>query len=358
MKLITKPTRVNLSYHLTDFQACGHVRAIYPAMIFNNCSMHPTCHPSATFRDRLSPMEGEYTNIQFAVFNRIEQPIYVEAIKELKKVMGDNIRIVYDIDDDLLNVPKWNVAHKFFVDRKADIVSAITASDIISVSTEHLGAMLYHYNPNIVVNPNHLPRFIFGNAEYIPTNNKKLRILYAGSSSHFDYNDTGESDFPKELYEYIEKTKDKYEWVFMGDAPKEFKENDVVKFVDWVPVIHLAAKLKQIQPDVAIAPLADHIFNRSKSNIKALESVACGFPILPFNVGPYEGIPHAVNGTEGLIEALEVVHKDRGNLEQIWYDQYDHLSPNLFWEENSNWLKYINRLTRAGYSTEFSDACE
>ena len=55
----------------------------------------------------------------------------------------------------------------------------------------------------------------------------------------------------------------------------------------WVPVGEYPNRFASWGWDIAIAPLADHVFNRSKSNIKMLEAASMHIPCLVSNIQPY-----------------------------------------------------------------------
>jgi glycosyltransferase involved in cell wall biosynthesis len=54
---------------------------------------------------------------------------------------------------------------------------------------------------------------------------------------------------------------------------------------------------RAIDFDIALAPLRPHVFNQSKSNLKALEAAALGIPIVASDCGPYpEFVEHGKTG--------------------------------------------------------------
>lgn len=76
-----------------------------------------------------------------------------------------------------------------------------------------------------------------------------------------------------------------------------------------VPLEQLGSQLTRF--DIGIAPIVDHPFNASRSNIKVKEYAAAGVPWLASPIGPYEGLGEKQGG--------RLVPDDR------WYEELDRL---------------------------------
>ena len=100
--------------------------------------------------------------------------------------------------------------------------------------------------------------------------------------------------------------------------------------------------MKSINADVAYAPLIKHDFNRSKSNIKAKEYVACNIPGVYSNVTPYENLTLTCDTDEQIIDNIEKLANDDDYRKEVAEKDHEILRPYLFWEENDNLKKYIN----------------
>ena len=60
---------------------------------------------------------------------------------------------------------------------------------------------------------------------------------------------------------------------------------------------NLVEYLHTLDFDIGIAPIAYHVFNKSKSDIKALEYAALGIPVVASDFGPYAAsVTHGVTG--------------------------------------------------------------
>jgi len=152
---------------------------------------------------------------------------------------------------------------------------------------------------NITVIPNQPPKTWIGRMfdRKCTSNNydkyrKKPRIMYAGSSSHFDcQNNNKQNDDMTHVIDNIIDTIDKYQWVFLGGIPtqlKKYVQSGKIEFHKWVHLHDYPEKVKELKINAMVAPLADNIFNRCKSNIKYLEGCALGIPVICQDLVTYD----------------------------------------------------------------------
>jgi hypothetical protein len=101
------------------------------------------------------------------------------------------------------------------------------------------------------------------------------------------------------------------DWVFLGMCPPALRRY-AAEFHAMVPVAQWPAKLASLGLDLAVAPLADHPFNRAKSDLKVLEYGVLGIPVAASNVGPYRQTPAMlVDDEASWIEVVRTVARDR-----------------------------------------------
>lgn len=268
------------------------------------------------------------------------------------KRLNPTKRVIYEIDDDLLNIPEWNFAYGYYHDNRPYIEKILRLVDGIICSTNELKKLLSPYNSRIYVSQNHLPKFIWGDVHSNTVGEldkfQKRRILYAGSHNHFDTKGGSKGDFSPDLVDFVKKTTDKYQWIFVGGIPTELKGNDDILHHEWKAVIEYPAFLKWLRPDITLAPLDDIQFNKSKSNIKLLESAALGVPCLASNIEPYQGSPHLCDSSEHMIDMIETLANDPKLRQKVWRDQYGSVEKQLFWEDNDyhNLLDHVNKHLR------------
>lgn len=167
-------------------------------------------------------------------------------------------------------------------------------SNGLIVSTEYLRDELEIVNPNVWVIPNAIDFDIWDKLKE-PKKKKgdKVRIGWAGGGSHIDD------------LEYIEQVVnlmlDKFtniEFVFLGGViPSLRNKKRVSGLYKWYPINEYPQMIKDLQIDIAIAPLRDNLFNRAKSNLRWLEYSALKLPTVASDVEPYRKcIEHGKTG--------------------------------------------------------------
>lgn len=222
---------------------------------------------------------------------------FITLLFKKSKLLG--IKLIYEIDDDLLNIDKTHRAYNYYSKKQPYIKYLIKNADIVTVSTENLKNKLYGINKNIFIIPNVLT------ADWDIDINKKVhssnefKIGYMGTHSHHeDLNlikdaiiDIKEDYLNKNIkiiFELIGGTAEKLEWANKLPIPKDSTlYPDFVKF------------LKQTDWDIAVAPLADNNINSSKSPLKYVEYTGLGVPGVYSDIGPYKDC--ISNGKNGLL---------------------------------------------------------
>jgi hypothetical protein len=206
------------------------------------------------------------------------------------KVMKDlGMKIIYDLDDNLWAVPATNPASTTFKAVREGLIVIASRCDLITVSTPSLQtavrtAMAHSgvTGLRIEVVPNMIDLNWFHQPQ-VPKDKEKVILGWAGSNTH-----AGDIGYAWEaLPSALAKVPNLY-MEFVGMAPPASIANHPrVRQRDWVGVGEFPARFSSWGWDICIAPLEDNRFNRSKSNIKMLESGAVGAVCLVSPVGPY-----------------------------------------------------------------------
>lgn len=197
---------------------------------------------------------------------------------------------VYELDDDLMNVPDTNPGFFLYSDPEIqnNIKCCIQAADAVTVSTEKLGEMVSKLNGNVHVIPNTVHSWLL---DYNRKRNERLTIGWAGSGTHhldWSYNESP-------IRRFLERDQ-RVEFHEIGaDYGSSFRLGNRYRNSKWVEGTENL--WKSIDFDVGLGPLKPHIFNRSKSPIKALEYGVLGIPIVASDFGPYSAyVEHGVTG--------------------------------------------------------------
>lgn len=268
---------------------------------------------------------------------------------------------VFNIDDltDYRFIPMYNRGRRAFIGDKAqgNIKKMMNNSDFILTTTGYLRQKFHEcYDiplENILCIPNLLPRWWIGSyfhpkecLENFRAFKKKPRVGIVSSLSHYNisgvkqdknglaafedknpdgsvvwHNEKNEVVDEKELQDItddfdtvidvIRKTIDEVQWVVFGYSPpkleKEIKAGKI-EIHPAVPIMNYPAALNALHLNAIVAPLvADSEFNKSKSNIKFLESCAIGVPLYApdmITYSPYMPKAQLYSSSDELLEKV------------------------------------------------------
>jgi glycosyltransferase involved in cell wall biosynthesis len=197
----------------------------------------------------------------------------------------DRSRLVYELDDDLLGVdpsngPAWDFFSKPEI--RSNIKRNIQCADLVTVSSPSLAEAVSQLNPNVAIIPNYVPAWLLR----IPTPNIPdglTTVGWGGGASHaMDW-----AEAESEVARFVFRTRN-VEMHLMGWLPKDLWRRlpeSRRRHTEWIE--ELPDLYRKMDFHIGVAPLRAHVFNRSKSHIKALEYAALGIPSVCSNVGPY-----------------------------------------------------------------------
>lgn len=232
----------------------------------------------------------------------IGQRVNMDGPTELWRMMatgefGKRPRLVYEIDDDLFNVPASNPVFGHFnrPEIQDNIRQCMAVADVITVSTEPLAKEVKRQlsrkigsdvRPGKVqVIPNALPSMAYRADAPSPRDPGGIvTVGWAGSSSH-------EEDFDEvaqPLGRFL-KRNPKAKFLQIGARfPSVAKRAPAgqLDFLGWQGDIARYYQALDLF-DIGIIPLRPSVFNQSKSDIKLLEYAARRVPIIASDAGPY-----------------------------------------------------------------------
>jgi len=263
--------------------------------------------------------------------------VYATAIMQQR-----GIRVAYDVDDDLWAIPDWNPLKALWTGSMyKNLTSMIRLADVVTTTTEQLGATLELLNHRVQVIPNALPREAFSDCDR--SAHTGIRVGWAGSATHDKDLEQVHAALAQLLLDRPDVT-----LVFMGWCPPVWADYRArVESRPWVQPPMYYRELESLDLDVFIAPLADCAFNRSKSDVKLLEAAAMGWPIVCTDFGPYAGGPDVVPGIrvpldrpDRWVEALTTLIRDAELRRMFGLDAWRHVSKHRTIDDTGpRWLR-------------------
>jgi glycosyltransferase involved in cell wall biosynthesis len=240
---------------------------------------------------------------------------FIAAARQLGKV------VVFEIDDLLTKTPRSNPVYPYSMRIAGDLIHVAREADFITTSTapllEELAEEVADAPTKGHVLRNCVNTEIWGDTfePKLPAENEPYVVGWFGSPTHDE-----DLAIVKDAIAYLaRKHAGEVEFHFFGYLPKELREIPGVKLMrgSQPNVVKHAAGVRAARIDLAIAPLVDNAFNRSKSDLKWLEYSICGIPAIFSDVAPYrEAITPGVDGwivkndTASWVGAIERLLRD------------------------------------------------
>ncbi|TMH38019.1 MAG: glycosyltransferase family 4 protein [Betaproteobacteria bacterium] len=202
-------------------------------------------------------------------------------VPDLADLIGDlnrkGILAVYDIDDDLLHLdPASRQASLNPPHYAMQIESCIRACQCLQCATSELAAALSAIHPEIAVLENQLesvPPFVDKNPARPAT-----IIGYAAGTDHGHDWSLIRDAYNGAIASLVQRGIAIETWIIGDPAIFEYVQSSRKRLLPLLPRDQYMKFLGAI--DISIMPLKDSVFNRSKSDIKYLESAAMGTPVV------------------------------------------------------------------------------
>lgn len=226
----------------------------------------------------------EASELDVLVFQR---PAGREGARMLEQLVG-RTRLVYEVDDDMLNATANGLPHLVNERFRESFKRCLRLCDMVTTTNEYLAEIVRPYNDNVVILPNHVKA---GLLDMVRPRRDRVTIGWAGGTSHGWDMET----IRDPLRQVLDENPD-VDMHFMGQdhSPTAGRQ---CRWSVWEPDV--GDYYKGIDFDIAIAPSSDHLFNRSKTWIRALEMGALGIPIVAQNRLPYSD--YVIDGKTGFL---------------------------------------------------------
>jgi glycosyltransferase involved in cell wall biosynthesis len=223
-------------------------------------------------------------------------------------------RIVWDLDDDLLNMPHWEpFASMYSPVQMRYLEESLAMADDVTVSTARLRDATIEGWSFLYKDDVHVLENIADSLAYFKTYDKVksydskyiTKILWTGSHTH-----VGDMGPVEAIMEHIQKVPG-FMLIMFGYMPNSFYNRANIVALPWAAHWNYAAILSLISPDIALMPLLDCRFNHSKSAIKFYETGLAGGLCMASDVPPFSDV------VEDQITGLLLPHDQV----ELWIDE-------------------------------------
>ncbi len=306
----------------------------------------------------------ELKKADLVVFSRIYNS---DAFRLVWRLKANGVKVAYEVDDDVWNIPKANMAHDTFEVKKLDVQGFLKEADITTTTNENLKGLLSEFSTHVEVVPNALNLDMFKER---PHTSKRIKIGWTGGMNHLE-----DLEMLPEVIEELQKKYD-FDFIIQGLTSSPFEadaysynlmlyhnvleEKKVVYYKRILDLYTKFAKIKNFQHvpfyppemypkvlsnidlDIGLIPLTGNKFDRSKSIIKFLEYTSVGTAVLASDELPYKGVvPYTTkNKRKYWVKKLEelIVNKQlREDLvkeqKKICFPKYDIKTVGEKWEQ-------------------------
>ncbi len=222
-------------------------------------------------------MQPNVTVVQAAIDDR-----QIKLLEDLNRYTPDVFR-VFTLDDLITIIPEKSSVYKSqkrsFPDARARLRKSLALCQRLIVTSQPLADYCSDLIDDIRVIPNRLQRDKWLNLPSYRGQGDKPRVGWVGAQQH-----QGDLEI---ILDVVKETVDEVDWVFMGMCPEEIRPL-VAEYHEFVSIDEYPAKMASLNLDLAIAPLEQHEFNESKSNLRLLEYGVFGWPVVCSDIAPYQ----------------------------------------------------------------------
>lgn len=293
--------------YLADYSGCGHWRILWPEAVINARGDGMSQSTTA-----MVTTPQWYTGVKAVKLQRQASSSQKEFVKFLKEVQKQHdFKILYEVDDVVFRevIPDYN-KFKFAFDNdeiRQNCIDIINMVDEVTVTCDFMKQLYIEKTgqKKITVIPNFVPNSWMGQLfdprkveRAYEQNKKKPRILYTGSGAHYDVdNKVGGKDDLAQVRDFIRKTVNKYQWIFVGAFPPQLVDlvrDKKIEFYPWQPLLKYPYFIANLNAQLMVAPLLPNDFNKAKSDIKFIEACILGIPCLCQNIDTYFSAPESL----------------------------------------------------------------
>jgi len=237
------------------------------------------------------PGPRDIQDVDAVVFQR---PAGKAGARLLESLLGHGTKLVYEVDDDMLNVDSSGLPHLFDDRAREGVRRCLRLCDMVTTTNEYLADTIRPYNDNIRILPNHVKAALLEQQKPRKPDPDLVTVGWAGGTSHL-------VDMV-EISDVLKDTVSRFGNVETHFIGFDFSPllGDLRKFSRWTRwEPDVGDYYKRVDFDIAVAPSADIPFNRAKTWLRALEMGALGIPVVASNRLPYSD--YVIDGKTGFL---------------------------------------------------------
>jgi len=359
--------------------ACDYYRTLIPmnTAAENKCIKKSEMWVSHLLAKMMHDEDSFMNSMQSDIYflQRVSSENLIKKIREFKDGIKVDAKLVMDYDDDVFNVSplsnhyidygteeikivhegklifEWKDGVNFNLSKNRKMLDNIKKSceqvDCITTTTEHLAKVYRQFN-DVKVLPNCVDLKQWNKLPLLRKNPDEIRICWQGGHSHWE-----DLKLVRESLIQIANKYPNVKILMLGYMPvtmeKDFRPGQL-EFHPWVETPAHPYRLATLDVDIAIIPLKDTIFNRSKSNIKWVEFSSLGIPCVTSYVQPYDSIQDVDeinkgifvenNDVNGWVKGLETLIQDKVLRLEIGKNARQFVEKNF--DINTQYMQWVN----------------
>lgn len=239
------------------------------------------------------PLLNDISEADVAVVQRMMVDGNIKWI-QIARQLG--IKVIYDLDDNLWEMPNANPAKQYFEEHSSikGLEACAEWADVFTVSTRDLQKVVQNKWSKlrnvatgkpipVLLCENRTPLTLFQKQEGISYEHEGVIVGWSGSSTH-----AGDLfDIWHVLYKLLVENPTMQLELVGQPPPLYLLRHPRTRMRPWVNVSEYPARFATWNWDIILAPLEKHKFNRSKSSIRMQEAGALHKPCLATDYGPY-----------------------------------------------------------------------
>jgi len=322
---------------------CGHIRLVQPFDAM--AAMHADALVQVVDIDAALGREADALVCQRHVVSDLPM-----AERLLDHCRRHGMRLIYDLDDDLVSIPVTHPEVGRLKSLAAVVMRFLAAADSVWVATPELRRRLSTIRPDAEVVRNAHDDRIWRrpHPQSAGIRSRAVRIVYMGTATHDE-----ELEFLEPIAESLQRQfGQRVRFDVVGVASRQHLPRGFHRVVpDDGPVTQAYPGFVEWfcrqEWDIAVSPLIDGPFNRCKSAIKLLDYAALGLPVVASRHTEYEtafgdghGVQFVGNTESEWTESLAVMIADPEARRRAGHRILDHYrrhhvlggQPNLIWE--------------------------